>query len=55
VTLLDFMAAHPLASVGIVLAAGYAVGGALAAPVTAWRKFHRPGDCPRCGGTGREP
>jgi hypothetical protein len=54
VTLLDFMATHPFVSVALVLAAGYAVGGALAAPVTAWRKLQkRPDDCPRCDGTGR--
>lgn len=54
-SLVDFAAAHPVVAVFLVLAAGWAGGELLSAPVTAWRKWHRPGDCPRCHGTGREP
>lgn len=54
-TALEWMAAHPWLSLGLVIVGGWSVGGALAAPVTAWRKWKRPGDCPRCHGTGREP
>lgn len=52
---LDFAAAHPFLSVVLLLVAGVAGGNLLAAPVTAWRKWTRPNDCPRCSGTGREP
>jgi hypothetical protein len=46
---------HPWATVSFILAAGYAVGQALASPIKVWVNFRRPGDCPRCNGTGREP
>lgn len=54
-TLLDFMQAHPVWSVVFILAGGMAgswMVGAAVEPLKTWR---RPGDCPRCGGTGREP
>ena len=54
-TVLEFAAAHPVLAVVLLLAAGWAAGGALSSPVTAWRKWTRPNDCPRCHGTGREP
>jgi hypothetical protein len=49
------MFAHPVWSVVFILAVGFAVAtmvGAAVKPLETWR---RPGDCPRCRGTGREP
>lgn len=57
--LLAFIVEHPALALFVcgplVLVLGAAVGNALSAPVVAWRKWHRPHDCPRCHGTGREP
>ncbi len=52
---LDFAAEHPVLAVVLLVVVGVAGGNLLAAPITAWRKWQRPNDCPRCGGTGREP
>lgn len=54
-TPLAFVELHPVWTAILLLVGGAAVGEALAAPVRAWRKWRRPGDCPRCHGTGREP
>jgi len=54
-TPLDFAAGHPVVALFLVVAAGWSLGEVFAAPITAWRKFSRRADCPRCHGTGREP
>jgi hypothetical protein len=58
-TLLQFLTDHPGLALFVggplILVTGFALSGVVAAPVEAWRKWHRPGDCPRCHGTGREP
>lgn len=54
-TALDFLAAHPFIACALILASGSALGSALAAPAKALAAWRRPGDCPRCNGSGREP
>ena len=41
--LLTFVGSHPVVSVVLLLVGGWSLGGALSAPVTAWRKWKRPG------------
>lgn len=53
-TAADFLAAHPVVSLLMFPAAGYGLSLAVAAAVEPFRTWRRPGDCPRCGGTGRD-
>jgi hypothetical protein len=52
---LDFAGAHPWTSLVLVLVLGRAVAGIVAAAVAPLQSWRRPGDCPRCRGTGRDP
>ncbi len=58
-TLFQFLTDHPALALFVggplLLVSGVALSNVLAAPVTAWRKWTRPNDCPRCRGTGRDP
>jgi hypothetical protein len=54
-TVLEFAAAHPWWSAVFVILTGNAVAGVVRAAVDPLRTWRRPGDCPRCHGTGREP
>jgi len=53
--MLVFLADHWLVSLLLILAAGKAVAGVVAAAVAPLHTWRRPCDCPRCGGTGRDP
>lgn len=54
-TLLESVYTHPVWTVVLLLAAGRAVAFIVEAAVEPFRAWRKPGDCPRCEGTGREP
>jgi hypothetical protein len=55
VTVLAFAYDHWALSSLFILVAGMALSSVVGAAVEPLKTWRRPGDCPRCGGTGREP
>jgi hypothetical protein len=55
VTPLDYIEAHPVWTCILLAVSGNALAAVVRAAVEPLRSWKRPGDCPRCDGTGRDP
>lgn len=53
--MLEALTFHPWLVPACLVASGLAFRLAVTAPLKIYVNFRRPGDCPRCNGTGREP
>ncbi len=54
-TALEFVAANPVTAAGLLAVVLLLAPRFITAPLRLFIVWRKPGDCPRCNGTGREP